>query len=210
MSEPSSVLRPERLSLLDGLSLTTTAEGLTAPLPAPDGCELRDFRVGSVKARLRVYVRRSSSPVTGCPAATDGLVFTSPTGVPLRHSNFRRRVWVPALRLLGLFGLHFQDLRHTGNQYASDAGASLREMMARMGHDSTRAAVIYQHSTSERQRAIADQVGRNARTALGKARRFGTRMARARRSQPAPADRQGSWPAQAGRPDRDSNAGPTA
>ncbi|MGO9164521.1 MAG: hypothetical protein ACLP7J_28155, partial [Streptosporangiaceae bacterium] len=28
----------------------------------------------------------------------DGLVFTSPAGKPLRHSNFRRRVWLPALR----------------------------------------------------------------------------------------------------------------
>ena len=65
---------------------------------------------------------------THLEALPDGatLVFTSPTGAPLRHSNFRRRVWVPALRLLGLLGLHFQDLRHTGNQYASDAGASLR------------------------------------------------------------------------------------
>jgi hypothetical protein len=49
---------------------------------------------------------------------------------------------MPALRLLGLLGLHLQDLRHTGNQLASDAGASLREMMARMGHDSIRAALI--------------------------------------------------------------------
>lgn len=97
----------------------------------------------------------------------DALVFTSPNGAPLRHSNSYRRVWMPALRPLGLLGLHLQDLRHTGNQLASDAGASLREMMARLEHDSTRAALIYQHSTTERQRAIADQVsyataGRNA------------------------------------------------
>ena len=36
----------------------------------------------------------------------DALVFTSPTGRPLRHNNFRRRVWLsalakPKLRLVG-------------------------------------------------------------------------------------------------------------
>ena len=31
----------------------------------------------------------------------EGLVFTSPTGMPLRHSNFRRRVWLPALKSAG-------------------------------------------------------------------------------------------------------------
>ena len=106
------------------------------------------------------------------------LAFTSPGGKALRHSNFRRRVWLPALELAGLPGVHFNDLRHTGNTLTSDAGANLREMMARMGHDSARAALIYQHSTTERQRAIAAQVDKSARAALGKARSSGTNVAR--------------------------------
>ncbi len=36
------------------------------------------------------------------------------------------------------------------------AGASLRELMDRMGHSSTRAALIYLHGSDARQRAIAD------------------------------------------------------
>ena len=47
-------------------------------------------------------------------------------------------------------------------------------------HDSTRAALIYLHSSAERQRSIADQVGRNAKAALGKSRRSGTQRARDR------------------------------
>ena len=39
------------------------------------------------------------------------------------------------------------------------ASASLRELMERMGHSSTRAALIYQHSSTERQRALADTLG---------------------------------------------------
>lgn len=55
--------------------------------------------------------------------------------------------------------LHFHDLRHTGNTLASTAGASTRELMTRMGHSSSRAALIYQHMTSDRDRAIADRLG---------------------------------------------------
>jgi len=47
-------------------------------------------------------------------------------------------------------GIHFHDLRHSGNTLAGEAGASLRELMDRMGHSTTRAALIYQHRTSLR------------------------------------------------------------
>ena len=62
--------------------------------------------------------------------------------------------------------VHFHDLRHAGNTLTADAGASLRELMDRMGHSSTRAALIYQHSSDERQRKLADAVGEAARAAL--------------------------------------------
>jgi integrase len=87
---------------------------------------------------------------------SDALVFTSPTGAPLRDGNFRRRVWRPALAQAGLPATHFHDLRHTGNTLTATAGASLRELMDRMGHSSPRAALIYLHGSDARQRAIAD------------------------------------------------------
>jgi hypothetical protein len=59
----------------------------------------------------------------------------------------------------GLPAGHFHDLRHTGNHLTATAGANLRELMARMGHSSTRAAQIYLHSTTDRQREIADALG---------------------------------------------------
>ncbi len=108
------------------------------------------------------------------------LVFTSPDGQPLRHSNFYRRVWTPALANTGLVGTHLHDLRHTGNVFTADAGANPRELMVRMGHSSARAALIYLHSSAERQRALAAEVSKNARAALGKPERSGTRMARKR------------------------------
>ncbi|WP_243707820.1 tyrosine-type recombinase/integrase [Micromonospora sp. KC606] len=66
--------------------------------------------------------------------------------------------WSAAIGKLGVPGLHFHDLRHTGNTIAARTGASTRELMARMGHDSSQAAIIYQHATSEADRAIAQAV----------------------------------------------------
>lgn len=51
--------------------------------------------------------------------------------------------------------LHFHDLRHTGNTLAASTGASTKELMARMGHASPRAALIYQHALRDRDHAIA-------------------------------------------------------
>ena len=117
----------------------------------------------------------------------DALIFTSPAGTPLRHSNFYRRAWLKALAKVGLTGVHFHDLRHTGNTLTADAGANLRELMERMGHASTRAALIYLHSTDERQRKLAEVVGELAREELRKAKNqvnpteaSGTKVARRR------------------------------
>jgi integrase len=56
----------------------------------------------------------------------------------LRPGNFRRRAWAKALESAHLEAIHFHDLRHTGNNLTAEAGASLRELMERMGHSSTR------------------------------------------------------------------------
>ncbi|WP_181871537.1 tyrosine-type recombinase/integrase [Sphaerisporangium album] len=87
----------------------------------------------------------------------DALIFTGSRGGIFRRSSFRRAAnWADATRKIGFPGLHFHDLRHTGNTLAAGSGASLRDLMERMGHDSVRAAMIYQHSTAQADRKIAD------------------------------------------------------
>ena len=61
----------------------------------------------------------------------------------------------PACKV-GLPQLRLPDLRHTGNTLAAATEASTKELMSRMGHASPQAALIYQHVTSDRDRAIAD------------------------------------------------------
>lgn len=109
---------------------------------------------------------RQKSEVKDSGLDTGALAFTSPEGTALSNTNFRRRVWVPTLTAVGLEAVHIHDLRHTGNQFTANAGANPRELMARMGHDSPRAALFYMHSSNQRQRALADAVGKAARAEL--------------------------------------------
>ena len=55
-------------------------------------------------------------------------------------------------------------LRHTGNTFASQSGATLRELMNRMGHSTTRAALIYLHTENGRDQMIADGMGKLRRS----------------------------------------------
>ena len=90
----------------------------------------------------------------------DGLVFPAPEGGPMRRSNFRRRTWEPATRAVGVPGLRFHDLRHSAGTLSAVAGATTKELMARMGHSSPRAALIYQHATAERDGRCSRPPGR--------------------------------------------------
>jgi integrase len=54
--------------------------------------------------------------------------------------------------------IHFHDLRHAGNHFAAMSGASTRELMGRMGHVGVYAAMVYQHRTASRDRAITDSL----------------------------------------------------
>ena len=90
--------------------------------------------------------------------ASDALVFTMLRGGPMRRGNFNPLVkWAKVVVGIGAPNLRFHDLRHTGNTLAAP-GASLRDLMTRMGHDSPRAAMIYQHATTVEDRAIADRL----------------------------------------------------
>ena len=83
------------------------------------------------------------------PAEPESLVFSSWEGTVLRRANFQK-IWAEARESAGLPDVHVHDLRHTGNMLASQTGATLKELMQRMGHSTVRAALIYQHAASGR------------------------------------------------------------
>jgi len=125
---------------------------------------------------------RARGADAGPAAPLCGAALTSRDGKYLHHSNFRLRIWLPALKAARLPAVHFHDLRHTGNTLAATAGATLRELMDRMGHDSERATMIYLHGSDARQHQIADTLSKLTRDELRRAgKRTGTQRARNRK-----------------------------
>jgi integrase len=99
-----------------------------------------------------------------------GFVFAGPKGGRLRRSNFHKSVWPKARAAVNMPELHFHDLRHTGGTLSAASGATLKELMARLGYSSVRAAMLYQHATRDRDQAIAKALGafvREVRDASG-------------------------------------------
>jgi hypothetical protein len=58
-------------------------------------------------------------------------------------------------------------IRHIGNRFAASSGAGPRDLMARMGHDSERAALIYQHEARGADGAITDAIDTHVRAEQG-------------------------------------------
>ncbi len=86
----------------------------------------------------------------------NGLLFPS-RNVPdehLRQSSLAR-VFYPAREAAGRPDLRFHDLRHTGAVLAAQTGATLAELMDRLGHSTSQAALRYQHAAAGRDALIA-------------------------------------------------------
>lgn len=133
------------------LGPTKNYERRTVPIPATLIDPLRDH-------------------VAGLPM--DALVFTNSRGGLVRHGNWYRRHYVPAVQRAGLpDGTHFHTLRHTCAALLAGAGLSELEVMKQLGHrqpvrtyahlfpDATdRAAAALDVITADAQRAHAEHV----------------------------------------------------
>jgi integrase len=84
----------------------------------------------------------------------DGLLFPAPQGGHLGNGNFFP-TWDRARKAAGRPDLRFHDLRHTGAVLAAQKGATIAELMNRLGHSSPRMAIAYQHVADDRDTEIA-------------------------------------------------------
>lgn len=84
----------------------------------------------------------------------DGLLFPATGGGNMAPSSLYR-VYYPAREAAGRPDLRWHDLRHTGAVLAAQTGATLAELMSRLGHSTPTAAMRYQHAAAERDQEIA-------------------------------------------------------
>ncbi len=124
---------------------------------------------------MRAHLR--DTPITG---GRDSLVFPGANGELLAPSALygraprieRRKSKGGAVRefskggygffraraVIGHPSMHWHDLRHTAATLGAQAGASVREMQARLGHSTADMALAYQGASADRDRSIADRL----------------------------------------------------
>lgn len=84
----------------------------------------------------------------------DALMFPAQQGGHLAPASLYRSFY-KARSAAGRPDLRFHDLRHSGAVLAAATGATLAELMARLGHSTPAAAMRYQHAAQGRDRQIA-------------------------------------------------------
>jgi integrase len=88
------------------------------------------------------------------------LLFRSTVGSPLSYTNWRRRVWVPAVRLAGLEGVQFHDLRRAYATAMIFAGVDVKTAQTRLGHADPRMILAtYAQATTYGDQAAAEKLG---------------------------------------------------
>jgi len=89
----------------------------------------------------------------------DALLFPAAHGGHLAPATLYRRFYT-ARDAAGRPDLRWHDLRHSGAVLAAGTGATLAELMGRLGHSTPAAAMRYQHAAQGRDRQIAAQLSR--------------------------------------------------
>ena len=88
------------------------------------------------------------------------LVFTDDEGGALRYSNWRRRVWVPAVIAAGCTGAGFHDLRRLNATTLVVEGIDVKTAQTQLGHADPRVTLsIYASAPASVDRTAADILG---------------------------------------------------
>ncbi|WP_404801106.1 tyrosine-type recombinase/integrase [Aeromicrobium duanguangcaii] len=83
------------------------------------------------------------------------MLFPAADGVSHMTPSSLYKVYYRARDKAGRPDLRWHDLRHTGAVLAAQSGATLAELMNRLGHSTASAALRYQHTAEERDQEIA-------------------------------------------------------
>ncbi len=141
-----------------------TSEGPKVKKPKTDA-GIRDVSIPPhLMPAVRQHLLEHAAP------GRDGLLFPGSGGGHMSPSSFYGRAatfhqdgsvkskgwgYYEARRAAGREDLNFHALRHTGATLAAQTGATLAELMNRLGHSTAGAAMRYQHAAQERDREIA-------------------------------------------------------
>jgi integrase len=138
-----------------GCEVITISRGVTRD---KDGYHIGTTKTGRVRTivvppHIRADVKHHLDVHTGKQA--DALLFANGAGKHLNDTVFRRGHFRPALKAIGREGVRVHDLRHFQGTMVARVG-NLVESMARLGHSTPRASLMYQAVVSTRDAEIAE------------------------------------------------------
>lgn len=162
--------------LIAGATKTHQSRSLTIPAPliadleralANPGVKIRPVSRKPSPAKTGGYPCIKNGELGWTDDAQDGarLLFTTPGGSPIQHSNFAARIYRPTVVGLWpaghrLHGLRFHDLRHTAASLAIAATGNLGIVQKRLGHSSiTTTFDRYHHLLPDADKSLADALG---------------------------------------------------
>lgn len=169
-----SGLRWSEAVALRSPSLDSLRNRVTVSQAAPEvGGKLVYGPTETHRARTIVIPRSVSNllAANATPSFPDDSVFTAPRGGPLRSSNFRRAVWLPAVATLTetyptLIGLRIHDLRHTAASLAISVGGNIKAIQRMLGHKTASITLDrYGHLYDEDLVVLADRMEQKYRGA---------------------------------------------
>ena len=127
----------------------TWAEGQPVVGTPKSAAGVRDVHVPPhLMNDLRAHLRDHAAP------GRSGLLFPNVNGDHLHHGSLYK-VFKPARLAAGRPDLRWHDLRHTGAVFAAQSGATLADVMGRLGHSTVGAAMRYQHASQDRDAELA-------------------------------------------------------
>jgi integrase len=146
-------LRREDIDLRDEVvrvrrAVVRTGDGFKVTTPKSDA----GIRDGAIPPHLIPAIEAHLSKHVS--AKPDALLFPAVGGGHLAPATLYRRFYTARSRA-GPEDLRWHDLRHSGAVLAAATGASLAELMARLGHSTPAGAMRYQHAAQGRDREIA-------------------------------------------------------
>lgn len=130
----------------------TWPHSATEPVVGPPKSEA-GVREVTIPAHLVPVVKHHLA--TYCQWGKDGLLFPSPTTGTQIHAAAFHKSWSKARAAAERDDLRFHDLRRTGATMAAQSGATIGELMQRLGHSTPAAAMRYQQASQERDELIA-------------------------------------------------------
>jgi integrase len=152
------------------LSIHATVNEVEGQLVKGDGktaSSVREIHLPKYIAdRLAEHIERTGR------TSPDEFLFQAPGGGPVRATNYRYRVYQPAVRKAGLDGLTFHRLRHSAGDHLREEGVDLEVIKNRLGHSSIRVtADVYGSLPTQVDKAAAAALDKKYRGLLADKRR---------------------------------------